>query len=88
MLIQHPKGDLLIDAGFGSHVAEHIAMLPRLVRAPYRASRTVSEQLDASGYDRDRLLGVLVTHSHWDHVSGLHELRVPVDQLGGAALRR
>ncbi len=41
-------------------------------------SRTVSEQLDASGYDRSRLLGVLVTHSHWDHVSGLDELRVPV----------
>ena len=78
LLIQHPKGDLLIDAGFGSHVAEHIAMLPRFVRAPYQASRTVSEQLDASGYDRNRLLGVLVTHSHWDHVSGLDELRVPV----------
>jgi glyoxylase-like metal-dependent hydrolase (beta-lactamase superfamily II) len=78
VLIQHPEGDLLIDAGFGSHVAEHIAMLPRLMRAPYQVSRTVSEQLDASGYDRNRLLGVLVTHSHWDHVSGLDELRVPI----------
>ena len=78
MLIRHPAGDLLVDAGFGAHVAEHVAMLPPLVRAPYVASRTVSEQLDASGYDRSRLLGVLVTHSHWDHVSGLDELHVPV----------
>jgi N-acyl homoserine lactone hydrolase len=78
VLISHPQGDLLVDAGFSSHVAEHVAMLPRLVRAPYQVSRTASEQLDASGYDRSRLLGVVVTHSHWDHVSGLDELRVPV----------
>jgi glyoxylase-like metal-dependent hydrolase (beta-lactamase superfamily II) len=31
----------------------------------------VSEQLRADGYDPSHLLGVLVTHSHWDHVSGL-----------------
>lgn len=36
----------------------------RGLSAPYRASRTVSEQLDASAYDRNRLLGVQVTHSH------------------------
>ena len=75
VLVQHPKGDLLIDAGFGTGVAEHIAMLPRFVRAPYRTGQTVSSQLDAVGYDRRRLLGVLPTHSHWDHVSGLDGLR-------------
>ena len=78
VLIQHPKGDLLIDAGFGSRVAEHVAMLPRLVRAPYQVLPTVAAQLGASGYDRDRLLGVLVTHSHWDHVSGLDDVGAPV----------
>jgi glyoxylase-like metal-dependent hydrolase (beta-lactamase superfamily II) len=52
--------------------------LPRIQRAPHQATKTVSEQLDAAGYDRGRLLGVLVTHTHWDHVSGLDELRVPV----------
>ena len=83
ILVQHPKGDLLIDAGFGSGVAAHVAALPRLQRAPYQAARTVSEQLDASGYDRSRLLGVLVTHSHWDHVSGLGELQVPIWTNGG-----
>jgi N-acyl homoserine lactone hydrolase len=78
ILVQHPKGDLLIDAGFGSDVAAHVAALPRFQRAPHRAAKTVSEQLDASGYDRSRLLGVLVTHSHWDHVSGIGELQVPI----------
>ena len=78
VLVHHPKGDLLIDAGFGSDVAAHVATLPRLVRAPYRTTATVAEQLDAAGYDRSRLLGVVVTHSHWDHVSGLGDLQVPI----------
>ncbi|MDQ2810828.1 MAG: MBL fold metallo-hydrolase [Actinomycetota bacterium] len=78
ILVQHPRGDLLIDAGFGSGVAGHVAELPRIARAPYEAAKTVSEQLDASGYDRSRLAGVLLTHSHWDHVSGLDGLQVPI----------
>ncbi|MGH3246002.1 MAG: MBL fold metallo-hydrolase [Trebonia sp.] len=78
VLVRHPKGDLLIDAGFGSDLAAHLAALPRIQRAPHQAAKTVSEQLDSSGYDRGRLLGVLVTHSHWDHVSGLNDLLVPI----------
>jgi glyoxylase-like metal-dependent hydrolase (beta-lactamase superfamily II) len=78
VLIYHPKGDLLIDAGFGEHVAEHIKMLARMERAPYQRGQTAAQQLDAAAYDRSRLLGVLVTHVHWDHVSGLDSLRVPV----------
>jgi N-acyl homoserine lactone hydrolase len=78
VLITHPKGDLLIDAGFGQHLAEHVKMLARMERAPYEQGMTVARQLDAAGYDRSRLLGVLVTHVHWDHVSGLDSLRVPV----------
>ncbi|MFG1604634.1 MBL fold metallo-hydrolase [Actinoplanes sp. NPDC049265] len=74
VLVRHPHGDLLIDAGFGAHVAEHVSMLPRLVRAPYRAGRTAGDQLDAAGHARDRLRGVLLTHSHWDHSSGLDRL--------------
>ena len=78
ILVRHPKGDLLVDAGFGSGVAAHVAALPRFQRAPYQAAKTVSQQLDAGGYDRGRLLGVLVSHAHWDHVSGLGDLRVPI----------
>ena len=78
VLVRHPKGDLLIDAGFGADVAAHVAMLPRLQRAPYTVTKTVATQLDAVGYDRSQLLGVLVTHSHWDHVSGLDQLQIPI----------
>lgn len=78
ILVTHPEGDLLIDAGFGSGIAAHVHAQPWFARAPYRAAGTASEQLDASGYDRGRLRGVLITHSHWDHVSGLDQLRVPI----------
>jgi len=78
ILVRHPKGDLLIDAGFGADLAAHVAALPRIQRAPHQAAKTVSEQFDASGYDRSRLLGVLVTHAHWDHVGGLDRLQVPI----------
>lgn len=78
VLVQHPAGDLLIDAGFGADLDEHVRLLPRIERAPIERGRTVREQLDAAGYDASRLLGVLVTHVHWDHVSGLDSLDVPV----------
>ncbi len=78
VLVRHPKGDLLIDAGFGAKVGEHVAMLPRFERAPYERTCTAREQLEAADYDFSRLLGVLPTHVHWDHVSGLDSLDVPV----------
>lgn len=74
ILVRHPRGDLLLDAGFGAGLERHLAMLPRVQRSAHRAGRTVAEQLDAAGYDRSRLLGVLLTHAHWDHVSGLDGL--------------
>ncbi|WP_067498829.1 MBL fold metallo-hydrolase [Actinoplanes sp. TFC3] len=74
VLIQHPRGDLLIDAGFGADVDRHIALLPWYERAPHQRTSTVSDQLDAAGYDRNRLKGVVLTHAHWDHASGLDTL--------------
>ncbi|GAA2006934.1 MBL fold metallo-hydrolase [Nakamurella flavida] len=78
VLISHPGGDLLIDAGFGAGVAEHVRMLARFERAPFTLGRTAAQQLEDVGHDRARLRGVLVTHTHWDHVSGLDSLRVPI----------
>ncbi|WP_433268094.1 MBL fold metallo-hydrolase [Micromonospora vinacea] len=78
ILVRHPNGDFLIDAGFGANVAAHVAMQPRFARAPFQTTRTVREQLDDSGYDRTRLSGVFLTHSHWDHASGLDSLDLPI----------
>lgn len=78
VLVVHPAGDLLIDAGFGARLDEHVRMLPRVERAPYQRLATVREQLDRVGYRASSLLGVLPTHVHWDHVSGLDSLDAPI----------
>ncbi|MEZ4449913.1 MAG: MBL fold metallo-hydrolase [Nannocystaceae bacterium] len=76
LLVRHPRGDLLIDTGLGRDVEAHLEAMPWLFRAITRYDRGASaaEQLAAAGYDRRRLKGVVLTHAHWDHVSGLPEL--------------
>ena len=55
-LVMHPKGDLVIDAGFGSHVADHLATLPWYQRPPYTARQTVSAQLDGMPPSHERVI--------------------------------
>jgi len=80
-LVEHPRGAILIDTGFGRAIAEQLKTMPLFFRVVTNLERTrsVAEQLDAAGFDRARLRGVVLTHAHWDHVSGLGELpTVPV----------
>jgi glyoxylase-like metal-dependent hydrolase (beta-lactamase superfamily II) len=80
-LVKHPKGDLLIDTGFGRHIDEQFRSLPFRVRAItfYSLRRPAADQLRDVGYDPKSLHAILLTHSHWDHVSGLPDFPgVPV----------
>src|SRR5262249_20280548 len=81
VLVKHPRGDLLVDTGLGRDVAKQLEAMPFWFRSitSYDRARSAAEQLDAAGYDRRALRAVLLTHAHWDHVSGLPELPgVPV----------
>ncbi len=77
VLVQHPRGDLLIDTGFGREVDDQVKLLPLLMQLTTDYDKTTSavEQLITQGYDLKLLAGVILTHAHWDHVSGLDSLR-------------
>ena len=81
VLVRHPRGDLLFDAGFGKDVDRHFKLMPALLQATstYRKGTPAAVQLAAQGYDPKTLAGVVLTHAHFDHVSGLDGLPgVPV----------
>ncbi len=81
ILIEHPKGNLLFDTGFGKDIDTHFKTIPALMRATskYEKEPTVAEQLRKAGIEPSALKAVVLTHAHWDHVSGLADLPgVPV----------
>jgi glyoxylase-like metal-dependent hydrolase (beta-lactamase superfamily II) len=71
----------MIDTGLGRQVERHLAEMPFYFRAitSYTRGTPAADQLAAIGYDRTRLRGILLTHAHWDHASGLADFPgVPV----------
>jgi N-acyl homoserine lactone hydrolase len=75
-LVKHPMGDLLIDTGFGRNIDQQFRTMPFMFRAitSYSLWQPAADQLMAAGYDPKSLHAILLTHSHWDHVSGLPDL--------------
>ena len=73
VLVKHPKGDVLIDTGFGRDIDAHFAMLPSFFRAATKFDRSLpaADRLQKAGYDVKSLRAILLTHAHWDHISGV-----------------
>jgi glyoxylase-like metal-dependent hydrolase (beta-lactamase superfamily II) len=79
VLVHHPKGNLLIDTGFARNIDEHLKLIPWIQRSPHSRGVPAVDQLASGGIQPGALAGVIPTHAHWDHVSGLADLDgVPV----------
>jgi glyoxylase-like metal-dependent hydrolase (beta-lactamase superfamily II) len=76
VVVHHPRGPLLVDAGMGREGVAHLATTPRLMQAIVEldVARGTADALRQGGVAPSDLVGVLLTHSHWDHVSGLQDL--------------
>lgn len=86
LLIRHPKGTLLVDAGSSSHFQEEIGDYPfwshlhfEILSGGKSAAHPASDVLKASGVDPARLSYILPSHIHMDHAGGLVDIpNVPV----------
>lgn len=76
ILVRHPSGNLLFDTGFGKDVDEHVGKMPWLMRTTtrYTAERTVADQLADAKFPLSDIARIVLTHAHWDHVSGLPDM--------------
>ena len=72
VLVRHPKGAFLFDAGLGQHIdAQFKEDMPLWARPffSYGPVNPARKQLDAAGYAP--IARVFLSHGHWDHASAL-----------------
>ena len=86
ILVRHPAGDLLIDAGNSSRFAQDVSVYPFWLRLKLQSLAgqlnpevPLPEMLRRAGEDPASLRWVILSHVHLDHAGGLMDLpRLPV----------
>lgn len=78
-LIQHPKGNILVDTGWSEEIRIHPKRhLGWISHAMYKGNlppgQSVRERLSSMGMQDKDMDYVLLTHLHSDHVSGLKDI--------------
>src|SRR5215472_4281560 len=81
ILVRHPAGDLLIDAGNSSHFAQEVSVYPFWLRLKLESLAgqlnpevPLPEMLRRAGEDPARLRWAILSHVHLDHAGGLIDL--------------
>ncbi|UUZ82480.1 N-acyl homoserine lactonase family protein [Paenibacillus sp. P26] len=73
-LIEHPEGDLVIDAGWSDEVRmepeRHLGFASRFCRAEPPPGQSVTEQLALRNRTPEQIRYVLISHLDVDHISG------------------
>jgi N-acyl homoserine lactone hydrolase len=86
LLIRHPKGDVLIDAGNSSRFDEEASYFPALQRlimiaipGRLKPKTPLPDALRAVGESPQRLRLLIPSHIHLDHIGGYEDLpRIPI----------
>ncbi|HXG68277.1 MAG TPA: MBL fold metallo-hydrolase [Blastocatellia bacterium] len=75
VLVRHPQATILLDTGFGTNVDEHFKTIPFLMRnlTTYDKEQSAAAQLQQHGVTPNQINRIIISHSHWDHVSGLED---------------
>lgn len=75
VLVRHSAETFLFDTGFGANVDEHIKTIPSLMQAltTYDKETSAAAQLKSHGLDPASIKTAIISHSHWDHISGLED---------------
>lgn len=81
ILVRHPGGDLLIDAGNSSHFAQDVSIYPFLLRLKLESLAgqlnpevPLPDLLRRAGEDPAKLRWTILSHVHLDHAGGLMDL--------------
>ncbi|MBS1790811.1 MAG: MBL fold metallo-hydrolase [Acidobacteria bacterium] len=88
VLVEHPKMSFLYDAGFGANVDAHATAMPWLMKklANYVKEVPAAEQLRQNGIPPETIKTIFISHSHWDHISGLEDFPGAEVRMPGAEL--
>jgi glyoxylase-like metal-dependent hydrolase (beta-lactamase superfamily II) len=77
VVVKHPRGTMVIDPTFGREIGEDLRRAPlwfRLVMGDGFGKAAIGDLLQAGGIEDHDVRFVALTHSHWDHASGLRDL--------------
>jgi len=88
VLVEHPRMRFLYDAGFGANVDAHAKAMPWLMQklANYVKETPAAEQLRQRGIAPETIKTIFISHSHWDHISGIEDFPGAEVRMPGAEL--
>ncbi len=73
VLVRHPQGAFLFDAGLGVHAEEHFAAaMPFWLRPLTRYTQHMPAKRSL-GAEAGTIGRIVLSHMHWDHVSGVED---------------
>ena len=73
--VRHPKGDFLFDSGIGEAFEEQMSVFSFFEQQLFKIENVnpAKQQMQKAGYNFSNLKGIIPSHMHWDHASGLED---------------